>query len=88
MNSQLEETADLGNLLVTFASITTGMLTVGHVLFLQTSVLLSMQSPTGPTYPHIGCLRLLSQRLHVALWHIHRPQSHNMVSPLRPMHLL
>ena len=28
-----------------------------------------------------------TQRLHVALWHRHRPQSYDLVNPLRPMHL-
>ena len=32
---------------------------------------------------------LLSQRLHVALlWYTHRPQSDDMVTPLRPMYVL
>ncbi|CAE7536419.1 unnamed protein product, partial [Symbiodinium pilosum] len=47
------DTASTENLVVTFASIATGMLTVGHVLFLETSVLRHLC--------HLGELLVLKQ---------------------------
>ena len=40
-----------------------------------------------PSWRNTG-QRCTSQRLHVALRYIHRPQSYDMVSPLRPMYRL
>ena len=41
-----------------------------------------VQQPADDARTHI------SQRLHVALWYIHGPQSYDMVTHLRPMYVL